>query len=98
MSENLTPEFTSLFEEYVDSTDNVLIPLSSKWMCSEQCPCGTNALAVYGRMSEQFWNVFDRTKDQSDTNDSDGTVRVVFTSPTGNNETDFFPDTFYDCY
>ena len=88
----------SVFGETVYATDTVLSPMASKWMCSEQCPCETSAFAAYGRVPEGEYQFYNRTRDQADTDDTDGDVRMVIQGKTGDIDKDYFPASFYDCY
>lgn len=89
----------TMFEQYVSNIDDVLVPMASKWMCSKQCACETQWEGPWTSQSETALAKFGRTNIQTDTNDSDGTVRLDFVQvPVGSDATVFVYEAFADCF
>jgi hypothetical protein len=77
--------------------DSKIGTYATKWMCSNQCPCDEVSVAPWLALSETALVAKGRTKNLKDTNDADGTVLLLATKPTLKT-TDFFPETFLECY
>jgi hypothetical protein len=89
-----------MFSGYVSDIDTVLVPMSSKWMCSKQCACENSNKAPWSGYTEPQLNGFARTKINSDLDNTDGTVKLEFINLT-NVTTDpevyiAFADCFYE--
>lgn len=87
-----------LYRPYKEDIDGVIVPMTSKWMCSKQCACDETQSLTWSQMTEGDLNNFQRTKDQLDLDDTDGTVRLHFIARSNMNETIFnsFADCFYE--
>lgn len=66
-------------------------------MCSAQCPCVEKSVAPWLAITEADLLTRGRTKNLNDKNDNDGTVLLLAANST-QNTTDFFPETFLECY
>ncbi len=94
----LAGSLNAIFTPYVGTIDFQIVPMAQRWMCSEQCPCTRADRAAYSSMTPPDFPPYGRQVFSSEKNDADGTVRVVFGEATGDEDRDYFPATFYDCY
>ena len=86
-------QLSLLFSDYANQIDKKIDQYANKWMCSAQCPCDDTAALPWLALSESELNAKGRTKNSKDTVDTDGTVLLLATKPTGKT-TDFFPTSF----
>jgi len=67
-------------------------------MCSVQCPCLKDEVKPWTDLDESYLNEFTRTKQTDPAKQPEGTVRISPARVTGDDERDFFPETFFDCF
>ncbi len=83
-----------IFSQYVTDSEKGLSPLSSKWMCSRQCPCASTLnVPPLSNLNATALAQYNRTYNSS-VGESTGTVFMYFSS----NSTSYLPKTFSDCY
>lgn len=83
----------------MNDIDNVLVPISNKWMCSAQCACNQDEAHVYLNLNPSIVQLFDRRTPVNDLNDDPSAVETLFVDPDWNyNPEQVLYSTFQDCF
>ena len=93
--------FHSVFSDYATDIDGELGDISSKWMCSKQCPCNTTDATIYNptNYTEAALNKYGRTR--STPAAGSNLVQLHFpevSTDATKAKADYYPTTFFDCY